>query len=302
MTSNRLLELTFYISLIVVITLAISFSVLFTLYSFYKRKHIKYGHEDNKILEELKKKYHYPVNKGNDILPNNENIKLSEEINKSNKKYKGLSILSKIISSLFLLLILGIGVFVIVFKANNDNLFINNTTYLVIQTGSMEKINDSNKYLKENNLNNQINQYSMIGITKVDSKDINLYDVIAFKNSDGDTIVHRVISINEDINNNTLTFTTRGDSNSNSFNYEINIKEEDILGKYNGFNNFPLGVFTIYLKSTSGIVAICSTLIFFISFEVSEELIDKEYKIRKLVVADNFDNLNSNNDLNEEEE
>lgn len=45
----------------------------------------------------------------------------------------------------------------------------------------METANSNNVYIKEHNLTNQIEQFAMIGIDKVDEKDIQLYDVIALK-------------------------------------------------------------------------------------------------------------------------
>ena len=39
----------FYVSIAVVIGMAIMFSILFAIYGFYKIKHINYGHEDKKL-------------------------------------------------------------------------------------------------------------------------------------------------------------------------------------------------------------------------------------------------------------
>ena len=55
--SGRLIEVAFYVALFTIIGLAIIFSLLFFLYAMYKKRHIRYGHEDEKILISLKKKY-----------------------------------------------------------------------------------------------------------------------------------------------------------------------------------------------------------------------------------------------------
>lgn len=277
---HKLVEIVFYISLIIVILLAITFTILFTLYSIYKRKNIKNGHEDESILKDLKRRYHLKDDSSN-------NVSLVECIKKGDKKRKIFNTIGNAISYFAFIGVLVLGVFILSYKVEGDNFYFGNTTYLVIQTGSMEKAYEGNTYIKENNLNNQITQFSMIGVDKVEAKDIKLYDVIAFTNTSGDTIVHRVIRISNE--NNEYSFTFRGDANSISSASEINIKYDKIIGRYNGFQNYGLGITTTYFKSSSGILALVSATVFLICFDISEALIDKEYKNRQKYLANKYD-------------
>lgn len=293
MGSHKLAEIVFYVSLIVVIALAITFTILFVLYSIYKRKNIKNSHEDETILNELKKKSHIEdkqisSNENIQTSDNNEKLSLVSYVKKYEKKSRFFGFIGNTISYILFICVCVLGVFILSFKVGGDTFFFGNTTYLVIKTGSMEKAYSGNTYLKDNNLNNQITQYSLIGIDKVEAKDVKLYDILAFTNTDGDTIVHRVINITNE--NNEYRFTFRGDANTASNVYETSVKEANIIGRYNGFQNYGLGVATTYFKSSAGILALISATVFLVAFEISEDLIDKEYKTRKLIVAEQYDN------------
>lgn len=310
--SQKLIDIVFYVSLFVVIGLAITFTILFSLYALYKKKHIKNGHEDEKLLNDLKKKYHNQLSDDEIIssylIIKHEDSKLDSSLKngltcvydrktlnelkrkkllhlmvKDEEKTKNRKKVGKAFSIfLYAIIFIFLGL-IAYYKLNNESFYFGNTSYIVIQTGSMETVNKSNDYISKNNLNNQIYQYSMIGIDKVKTEDINTYDIIAFKNSKNETIVHRVINIV--IKDDTYYFTFRGDANNGSDVSEINVTSDKIVGKYNGFQNFGLGVATTYFKSSAGIVALASATIFLFAFDFSEDLIEKEYKKRYFGVA-----------------
>ncbi len=309
--SHKLIEIAFYVSLIVIIALAITFTILFTLYAIYKKKHISYGHEDEKLLEQLKKKYRLKLEMAGDIsasCPEKENEQINDGfahtcikeepiiydgklltyVNDDKEKAKQRGKIGRAFSILLYLILFALIGVVASYKINNDHFYIQDTTYMVIQTGSMEEAYEGNLYLKEHDLTNQIAQYSMIGIEKVEAKDIRLYDVIAFKNSSGDTIVHRVIHIT--FENEKCYFTMRGDSNSGTNYWESAVTEDKIIGRYDGYQNYGLGVAITYFKSTAGIIALTSTTIFLFAFDISESSLEKEYEKRKLALAEAYDN------------
>ena len=425
MGSHKLVELVFYVSLLVIIVLAATFIMLFSLYATYKRKNIKNGHEDLEILSELKKKYKIDelkkqressLESSSDVscvlndesnsltdsidLENNESsleevsddslkvedttseeteevsddtkeelsndlkeeilendnkeveeieeeiekeldesntdlekideleeleceiqeeedevetsadtsydtqnktnqvelkpIKLVDLMKKQEKKNFAFNIVGKVVSKILFVLLAILVVISLAYKANGNQFFFGNTTYLVIQTSSMESVNDTNTYIKENKLDNQIIQYSMVGIEKVDEKDINVYDILAFTNTDGDIIVHRVIRINS--TNGVTTYTLRGDANNASNSYELSVNYSQVVGRYNGYNSYGLGVATTYFKSTAGIVALVSALVFLVLFDISESLIDDDYETRKLIVAKKYDEEEEENE------
>ena len=133
---------------------------------------------------------------------------------------------------------------------------------LVISSGSMSERNPANRYLFENNLEDQLSTYDLIGVERVSSpEDISLYDIIAFRAEDGRTIVHRVVEI-ERFEEGTF-FLTQGDANDeNDANalYGDYLAFDGILGRYSGFRIPLVGVFVIFLQSGAGIATIVSLL------------------------------------------
>lgn len=168
-----------------------------------------------------------------------------------------------------------------------ESLIINNTSYIVIQTGSMEEANPDNEYLLENDLDDQIKQYSLIGIEHTDFDKVELYDVIAFHDSDGNIIVHRVVGIHDDDGERTLQ--TRGDSNNASMDDEMAIAKKDFIGTYDGYQNYGLGITVTYLRSTLGIIALCGFGLFLLAYSITDGLIDKAYQERIGGIAKEWD-------------
>lgn len=215
-------------------------------------------------------------------------ITITEAIRrKEKKKAKNKTIMNYFALVFYFLIFVVFGIS-LAFKVNDQTLFIGNTSYITILTGSMETIYDGNTYIKDNNLTDQIEQYSLIGIDKINEEDIKLYDVIAYKHDDV-IYVHRVIKIMENAEGVKL-FTLRGDANSDSLTFELGVRYENIVGKYNGFSNYGLGVTLIYLQSNIGIVALLSGFLFLIMFDFSEEGIENSYDSRESYVAKDIDN------------
>ena len=59
-----------------------------------------------------------------------------------------------------------------------------------------------------------------------------------------------------------------------------------MIGKYNGYQNYGLGVTLTYIKSNIGIIAILGAAIFLFLATYAEEMINNEYKTRLLLLAD----------------
>ena len=75
--------------------------------------------------------------------------------------------------------------------------FTKNSSYRVVQTGSMESKNEENTYLFENNLNDQINTFDVIKTAPLpDEMELELYDIVVYE-LDGILIVHRIVGIEE---------------------------------------------------------------------------------------------------------
>ena len=64
---------------------------------------------------------------------------------------------------------------------------------------------------------------------------------------------------------------------------------DDIECVYNGFQNFGLGVATIYLQSNIGLIAIIAAFMFLFTFQTTEHFIEQSYDKRTQEIAKQID-------------
>lgn len=191
MTGQELLgNVAFYVSLIVVIAMAITFSILFGIYGYYKIKHIKYGHEDIQLEKSLRNRYKEIIRKNEDknlkmsdvehgrmankpdyvLVQNDPHVKtftlvgekeieeklepttVVEAILEEKKKSKKWRVVSNIFFAIFYILLLILLGVSIAFNVTNRQLYIGNQGLVTIRTGSMETANENNDYLFEEGL------------------------------------------------------------------------------------------------------------------------------------------------------
>ena len=191
------------ISLIVTIVCLFSFSVVFTIlfknYYSHQINDVKEGKEDIALIE-------------NAIL---------EEKKKNKKTTKAFNIGFKILGwSLLGVVLVGFS-FSLYSRFSSNNMMLGDNAYIVIASGSMSYKNSANKYLDTYDLDNQIQTYDIIEVKRYkEQSDVKLYDVVAFKNKNNTTIIHRIIEIRND-----GTYLTKGDANEVS----------DMNNQYDGY-------------------------------------------------------------------
>lgn len=270
------------ISLIVTIVCLLSFSVVFTIlfknYYAHLIKDIKEGKEDINLIENA----------------------IEDEKKKNKKTTKAFTIAGKVFGwSLLGVIIVGFS-FALYSRFTSNNMVLGDSSYIVIASGSMAEKNPKNTYLETYDLDNQIQTYDIIEIKRyANQNDVKLYDVVAFKNKNNVTIVHRIVEIKPD-----GTYLTRGDSNEISdMNNQYNgyLKYEDIIGKYTD-NNIPLlGIFVVFLQSNSGIITVVSIVYCMLMFDYFKNKYENSiYERTKLLInltnydlnKDNVDDLN----------
>ena len=118
--------------------------------------HIKAGLDDENIVKELKKEEIKPKKKVFEIIGNIFNIFLC---------------------AIFVLIF----ILSIYIKCTEDTFFDDLPTYRVVLTTSMESKNKENKYLFENNLNDQLSAFDLITTYKVpNEEDLKLYDILSY--------------------------------------------------------------------------------------------------------------------------
>lgn len=273
---DNMSALSLSVALIVIVCMTAAFSILLAVYSSNKRKLINSGGEDDSIRAELEKGYEkYKKSGKGDGSVRSYNLAREKRATVGN-------VIVNIVFGIVMAAVLALAVTGIVYKINNRQLFIGKTAYLTIQTGSMADKNPDNEYytfLPDN----QIPQFSLIGIDKVREDQLKLYDIVAFEHN-GVTYVHRIVGIGQGVNG--KLFTTLGDNNVGSMPFEINMSFDKIVGVYNGYHNVGLGALLSYLQSETGLIALAFALILVLVADIADSGMIKTYKKRYAYVAD----------------
>ena len=126
----------------------------------------------------------------------------------------------------------------------------------VIKSDSMSYKYEDNKYLENNDLDDQIQMFDIIVSHAVPKEDdIQLYDVILYE-LDGDLIIHRVVFIEEANENHPegRRFYTRGDAVRT--NDPLPVKYEQIKGIYHDERIPFVGSFVLFMQSPAGFICL----------------------------------------------
>jgi len=269
----------YIVGIVVILLFAIAFITLAIFFFNAKKKTIIHSLEDEEIQLEIEQDLKKFAKKNK----SNENI--IAYYNKKQKKNKVFGkIGASIVTVLYIAVVALIG-FSVSVKKNNQQMWFGNTAMLVIETDSMSQVYKGNTYLKDYEMmgeENRIAQYSFITITKerkyIDN--IKPFDVVAFKMLSSDnktyiTIVHRLIEVTYDSEENPL-YTFRGDANPKSMFGEFQISKDMIIGVYQtdgykGTKNLALGYTICYLQSNIGIIILVITFMLLLIYSILVE-------------------------------
>lgn len=280
MTTNLLQSLphmSLAISVIVIVCMSASFAALVFLYGRAKSQAVSFGAEDAQLKNKLYARFRKCAEEG---------LTAGEFLAKRRKSERTVRIVSDVLFLVMIGFVLTVSIFAIVFRAQGEQFFFGDTTYLTVYTGSMQEKNENNAYLAAHDDGVRIHQYALIGIQKTLPDALKEGDIIAFT-YENDLYVHRIVEITE--SGGERLFTTMGDANATSFGGEIGISADRIVGKFNGYHAGFLGVLLIYMQSDIGIIALIFVLLLLAVFDLSERLVARSYEKRLNFVAAEID-------------
>ena len=154
----------------------------------------------------------------------------------------------------------------------------------VVKSDSMSMKHENNKYLVENNLDNQMQTFDII-VTYAPpaEEDIQLYDVIVYE-ANGELIVHRVVLIVEPNENHpdSRLFYTRGDAIKK--NDTTPVKYEQIRGIYREERIPFVGSFVLFMQSPAGIICLMLAIAAMIVMPIVDDKIEEArgHRFRRL--------------------
>lgn len=212
-----------FLCLIVFIMLVGLFSYMLTIIIKNGLKHIKAGLEDEDILKEF-------------------NIDYTKKRSKFSKVF-----------NILLCAIVGVIFLSSIYINCTQNIYFDNApTFRVVLTSSMESKNEKNKYLFDNNLNNQISAFDLITTYKIPSEeDLKLYDIVVYE-VDGILIVHRIVGIEEPntYHPNEKYFLMQGDAVGSPDRFPVLYSQ--MKGIYKGEKIPFIGSFVLFVQSPAG--------------------------------------------------
>ncbi len=190
-------------------------------------------------------------------------------------------------------------IFSIVNNIQGNITMIGDNGVLVVASGSMSKKHKDNEYLNTYNLNNQFDKFDLIVVQKVkNAEDLRLYDVIAFRNDEGTTIIHRIVGMKYN-SNGVIEFTTRGDANGEDAIDKFHPTIDDIQGKYVNRRIPLIGMFVLFLQSSLGMVTLLALIYCLLMVDrfTAKVLYEEDLRLEKLKSAIDFENEKETNEI-----
>ena len=238
--------ITLFITIICLVSFCAVFTILFRYYYRSNMDAVSSGKEDIALIDNA----------------------IDSEREKKSKVKKSLKMVGKIFSYVVLGVIFGVFVFALVSKVQDNTMPFGDSTIVVIASGSMSERN-SDAVKNHPELTNQFDTYDIIGITKYKNPEqVQLYDVIAYKNKKDVTTVHRIVEIRQV--DGVDVYITQGDSNKandTGSQYDNYLTYDRIVGYYNGTRLKGVGIFVIFLQSPAGIVTVLSVIYCLLMFD-----------------------------------
>lgn len=212
-----------------------------------------------------------------------EDDKIIKEKQKTLKMGKG-SCLDKILSTVACLIFVVFFAFSTYVNCQQNSTFENIPTLRVVNSASMAEKHAENKYLFENNLNDQFQTFDLILTYKLpDEEDLKLYDIVVYE-VDEILVVHRIVGIEEPNDNHSERyFLLQGDAIERPDRFPVYYSQMRAI--YRGERVPFVGSFISFMQSPAGwmclILIVFTIVVLPIVEKKIEGAINERYEIIK---------------------
>ena len=257
----------FFLCLIVFVLLTALSVVCLTIITRLSLRLINHGVEDEKILEEHRKK--------------------------QKEKSKGCFgkvvdyTISGVVCLTFIILLVG----ALVIRCTENSCCGMLPTYRVVKTGSMAEKNSKNEYLFENNLDDQIQTFDLIRTEKLpDEMELELYDIVVYE-TDGMLIVHRIVEIEEpnEQHPDCRHFRLQGDAVDAADRFPV--LYEQMKAIYRGERTPYIGSFILFMQSPAGWLCTLLIIIAMIASPILDKKLETARKKRLDLLVKHYDSI-----------
>ncbi len=249
----------FILCMIVYVVLTLLFTTLIVYILRLSLKLIRGGVEDNKILDEYEKSRRRQ-NKG----------RLSE----------GIERIFTVLMCLVMFCAFGFAVYT---QFTADNVTGKIPTYRVVLSDSMSKKNKNNKYLTENNLDDQFQRFDLILTRQLPAEEeLKLYDIVVYEVEDA-LVIHRIVGIEEPNDKHAERYFRLQGDNVASADREL-VKYSQMKAIYQGERIPHVGSFVAFLQSPAGYMCILLVVLSILLIPMMERKLEKTQRSRLLYI------------------
>lgn len=207
---------------------------------------------------------------------------LDREILLRRKKENGHAAVYRVLEIVFsaLFLIVAITVFGISLNIKiNEKQPVKTPVVKVVKSQSMAIRDEHNKYLYENDLNDQFQMFDLIRVAPLPAeKDLKLYDIVVYE-VDKNLIIHRIVGIREpDATHSERYFVLQGDSNRITDKFPVLYSQ--MKGIYTGEKIPYIGSFVIFMNSPAGYLCVILVAVVCAIYPFIDKKLRKEMDLR----------------------
>lgn len=155
-------------------------------------------------------------------------------------------------------------------------------TYRVVLSDSMSKKYDQNKYLFDNDLDDQFQRFDLVLTRPLPKEeDLKLYDIVVYE-VDGNLVIHRIVSIEEpnEKHPDERHFRLQGDNVHVADKYPV--KYSQMKAIYQGERIPNVGSFVAFLQSPAGYMCLILVFLGVLLIPMLEKKLEKEQRGRLL--------------------
>ena len=249
----------FLLCFIVFSLLTAMFTYLLTSITKMEMELIRFGHRDEAIIKQL---------------------------NKKKKESRAILWGGKIVSVLFCLIFVATFSFAIYIHATEERPANGVPSIKVVKSESMAEKNVKNKYLFDNNINDQLQMFDIVICHHLPAEnELELYDVVVYKQDDV-YVIHRIVGIEEpnEQHPNERHFLLQGDAVERPDTFPVLYSQ--MQGIYEGSRIPFVGSFVLFLQSPAGWLCVLLVIFAMIATPVVEKKIKEETDKRILTFAE----------------
>ena len=211
---------------------------------------------------------------------------IKKQLNKNKKESRTFIWVGRIVSILFCLIFVAAFSFAIYIHATEERPANGVPSIKVVKSESMAEKNAKNKYLFENDLNDQLQMFDVVICRHLPAEDeLELYDVVVYKQDDI-YVIHRIVGIEEpnEQHPNERHFLLQGDAVERPDKFPVLYSQ--MQGIYEGSRIPFVGSFVLFLQSPAGWLCVLLVIFAMIATPVVEKKIKEETDKRILTFAE----------------